>query len=397
MLQTEASSDLDVTANYLRAAHVQPDGRIISFDEEQQMWFSPRELRDYELRRGDVVVVEGGAGFGRSAFIRDDLQGWGFQNSIVRLRPFADRMNGRYLDYALQSALANATTALACSTATIPHFTAEKVAAFAVPVPLIAEQVAIADFLDRETAKIDALIDKASGLAETAVKRFQGLTSQVIGAPSDGSAWLPLGRLLRRIDQGWSPQCANWPVDNPHEDWSILKVGCVNGGVFRVEENKAFPKDLEPERSITVRRGDVLMSRGNTRELVGSAAWVPEDYPRVMLSDLLYRLVVNDSEYDAEFLAFVLGSRALRDQIELEARGSSQTMPKISQQAVRRLLVPVRTIDEQLRMRQKLRRERLAVAGVLEQSKRLIELATERRSALITAAVTGQIPVGEAA
>ena len=69
MMQPEPKSDSDVAARYLRAAHVQPNGRIIDVD-DKTMWFSSDELSACDLRANDVVIVEGGAGYGRSAVIR---------------------------------------------------------------------------------------------------------------------------------------------------------------------------------------------------------------------------------------------------------------------------------------------------------------------------------------
>ena len=90
---------------YLRAAHIQANGRLDMSVEPKMMWFSPDEQRAYQLRAGDVLLVEGGA-VGRSVFLPQDLPGLGFQNALIRLRPIAGT-DGRYLDYCLQSAVAN--------------------------------------------------------------------------------------------------------------------------------------------------------------------------------------------------------------------------------------------------------------------------------------------------
>lgn len=78
MVQPTPATGADVEAEYLRAAHVQPAGRLVEVA-EKVMWFSPEELRGLNLTTGDVVVVEGGAGFGRSAHIDSPLDGWGYQ------------------------------------------------------------------------------------------------------------------------------------------------------------------------------------------------------------------------------------------------------------------------------------------------------------------------------
>ena len=98
MLQSAPQGPDDVEAEYLRAAHIQPGGVLASL-EPQPMWFNPIELKTLSLRAGDVCVVEGGAGYGRSAYLDHDIPKTGFQNSIVRIRPRMDRANGRFVNW----------------------------------------------------------------------------------------------------------------------------------------------------------------------------------------------------------------------------------------------------------------------------------------------------------
>jgi len=155
-----------------------------------------------------------------------------------------------------------------------------------VVLPSLSEQSAIAAFLDRETAKIDALIAEQEKLIALLAEKRQATISRAVtrglnpNAPmtDSGVPWLGempahwecvrVKHVIRGIEQGWSPQCENFPADD-HE-WGVLKVGCVNGGVFDSSENKKLPSDLEPIPQYALRCGDVLVSRANTRELVGS-------------------------------------------------------------------------------------------------------------------------------
>lgn len=105
MIQPNKKNPSDVQANYLRAAHVQPGGRLDFDVAEQQMWFDPDELSRLDLRAGDVVIVEGGAGYGRSAHLETNLVNWGFQNSINRVRPHTNKLIGKFIHYALHLAL----------------------------------------------------------------------------------------------------------------------------------------------------------------------------------------------------------------------------------------------------------------------------------------------------
>lgn len=261
-----------------------------------------------------------------------------------------------------------------------------------VPLPEIWEQRRIADFLDRETAQSDALIEKQQTLIERFIERRGAFISHVVDG-AEGSRLVPLRRLIQNLDQGWSPNASDWPVDDPKTQWSVLKVGCVNGGVFRPDENKAFAAGDMPQPRFTVRTGDVLVSRGNTRELVGSAATVLEDYPCLMLSDLLYRIRVKKDVVLPKYLSMVLGTRKLRDEIELQARGSSQTMPKISQRILLGLKVPILSLPAQSRVLERISETTTTIDDTVYRAERFIEVARERRAALITAAVTGQFDI----
>lgn len=275
------------------------------------------------------------------------------------------------------------------------------------------EQVAIASFLDRETAKIDALIaEQEKLLALLAEKRqatisravMQGLNPNAPLKPS-GADWLAnvpahwsvvrIKWVVESIEQGWSPQCENYPVENDHE-WGVLKVGCVNGGVFNAEENKKLPDDLDPLPQYALREGDLLVSRANTRELVGGAAVVPRNFDRLMLCDKLYRLRLTKAACIPHFLAAFLSTREARGQIELAATGATSSMLNIGQSVMLNLTIPLPDTTEQTAIIGFLTDELRKLDRLGTETERAIALLRERRSALITAAVTGKIDVRNA-
>ena len=183
MLQTRGS-DSDVLMPYLRAANVQPHGRL-DLSTQKEMWFSSSEATAHVLRAGDVVVVEGGqGGFGRAAFLEEEIPGWGYQNSINRLRPNGGT-DGRFLTYLLLLARQIGYVRSICNVVSMPHFTAEKLARMPVPVVPMDEQREIADHLDRETAKIDALIAKAERFIELAQERRAALITAAVTGQID--------------------------------------------------------------------------------------------------------------------------------------------------------------------------------------------------------------------
>lgn len=203
--------------------------------------------------------------------------------------------------------------------------------------------------------------------------------------------------ISRRIEQGWSPQCDNLPADD--DAWAVMKVGCVNGSAFDPTENKALPPELDPVVEFELQPGDVLVSRANTRDLVGSAALVPRGVrPRLLLCDKLFRLN-GLVDVQPRYLIYVLRTPAARFHYERDATGASGSMQNIGQDTLKDVLVPLPPSNEQEHIADFLDWKVGQLDSLVEMktglsgSLRGLELLTEYRSALITAATTGQIDV----
>lgn len=120
-------------APYIRAANIQPGGVFTYATDQKKMWFSSEELSNLDLKKDDVLVVEGGAGFGRSAVLTEDLPDWGFQNSINRVRVNRNLADPHFIHYCLQAQLIFGDLDNLTNQSTIPHLTAEKLALVQIP------------------------------------------------------------------------------------------------------------------------------------------------------------------------------------------------------------------------------------------------------------------------
>ena len=188
MVQPKQKDPTDTEAPYLRAAHVPAPGTLNLDVAPKSMWFTPGELDHLTLRTGDVVIVEGGAGYGRAALVSTDLDGWGFQNSIIRVRAHGETAIGKFITYALLHAQSKGAIELLVSTATLPHFTAEKVERFRLPFPPIDEQRRIANEIDRETAEIDSMLADITELRDLLAER----RAAIIAAAVTGQIDIPI-------------------------------------------------------------------------------------------------------------------------------------------------------------------------------------------------------------
>ena len=134
---------------YLRNVNVQW-GRL-EMSDLVAMDFDEREQEKFSLKRGDLVVCEGGEP-GRCAVIENDLTGVFFQKALMRVRPRDASIDTRFLQRFMSFAAQRGTFTRDGNQATIAHFPAVKLNALEVPVPPLAEQRHIADVLDKADA-----------------------------------------------------------------------------------------------------------------------------------------------------------------------------------------------------------------------------------------------------
>jgi type I restriction enzyme S subunit len=290
-----------------------------------------------------------------------------------------------------------------------PGLAVETIAALKIPIPPLDEQRSIAKFLDRETAQIDASIAAKERLLQLLAEKRRALITRAVTRGLDpnvllrdsGISWLGeipahwsvdrIRFLVTRIEQGWSPQAEN--REPQPEEWGVLKLNAVAQGWFDAAAAKALPGDVEPVHSLEVQNGDFLLTRSNTPSSVGDACFVESTRPRLMLSDLIYRLTLRSEVIDGRFLSHFLTLPVGRKQIEADARGTSASMVKISQEHIKNWLTPVPPIDEQRAILAALSEELAPIRRSHAVTERTIVLLRERRAALIAAAVTGQVQV----
>ncbi len=142
---------------YFCAANIHYSG--IDYYNLKRMWFSSNEIETYAVRNGDLLVVEGGAGAGGCAIVKECNEVVGIQNSIQIVRPKHNH-DIRYLAYLIQLLVKSQYIDVVCNKATIPHFTKDKLLTMPYLVFPINEQQEICNYLDKKCSEIDTLISK---------------------------------------------------------------------------------------------------------------------------------------------------------------------------------------------------------------------------------------------
>ncbi len=155
MLQPNIKSGDDTLEQYICAKDVHFEG--VDLTDLKKMYFNKIEKETYQVKKGDMLVVEGGAGAAGSCILKTDLPDTYIQNSILIVRP-KQGIDIRYIQYYEFSLVKKGYVDYVCNKATIPHFTKDKLSSMSIPLPPLSEQQAIASYLDEKCADIDRLI-----------------------------------------------------------------------------------------------------------------------------------------------------------------------------------------------------------------------------------------------
>jgi len=207
-----------------------------------------------------------------------------------------------------------------------------------IPVPPMSEQRRIADMLDMADAVRRKRKD-AIGLTDDLLR---GTFLEMFGDPvTNPKGWKVrfVGDVVERVEAGWSIN--GEPRSHVDGEYGVLKISAVTSGYFRPDEHKAVSRSVVDRDLITPRRGDLLFSRANTRELVAATCLVDDHYPSLFLPDKLWRLAPDPSTANPAFLRFLLAHDGFRSELTKTATGTSGSMLNVSMEKLRMLRAPI--------------------------------------------------------
>jgi type I restriction enzyme S subunit len=210
------------------------------------------------------------------------------------------------------------------------------------PLPPIDEQRRIAAILDHANTLRDAAARRRPLLQDLVAAQFRRYFGEL--GPDDDRA-RPLGAVVVAIENGRSPVCESRP--RQEGEYGVLKLGAVTHGDYRPTQNKAYLGPvLSSDRA--VRATDLLMTRKNTKDLVGAVAYVEDTPERLLLPDLIFRLNYDADAVHPVFLQRLLMTGRMRSAVRGLASGSAASMPNISKARLLELPVPIPSMAQQL-------------------------------------------------
>lgn len=315
------------------------------------------------------------------------------------------RSDSLYFAYVLLSA--TAALNLRGKGTTFLELSTDELSAFKAPTPPLSEQRAIATFLDRETIKIDALIAEQEKLITLLAEKRQATIAHAVtrGLNPDvpmkdsGVAWLrqvPAHWGVRKLSYdvdvlpGFAFPSAGFSLDESH----VKLLRGVNVGVGSIRWDDAVywnRTENDGLGAFELQPNDLVL--GMDRPWISGGLRIARISEDDLPCLLLQRVAVIRSRgfLQTAYLYPLLQAGYFFHHCAPEMTGVS--VPHISPDQIRSFVVPLPPVNEQVQISAHIQAENLKLDALTNEAKRSIELLRERRNALITAAVTGQIDV----
>jgi len=379
-------------------------GRII---EQEQLTFASAPSRARRLvRDGDVIVSTVRTYLRAIAPISEPEPGTVVSTGFAVVRP-EDELTTDYAAYALRAPYFVERVVANSRGVSFPAINESEMATYELAAPPEPEQRAIGAFLDRETARIDALVAKKGRLIELLQEKRTALISQAVTKGLDpnvpmkdsGVEWLDqypahwTGLPLKR----W---VATKITDGPHETPELVTEGvdfisaeAVSNGRIDFDKRRGFiSPDLHTYycRKCKPIRDDILICKSGAT--TGKLARLNVDVEFSVWSPLAL-VRANRSRILPGFLEMALGAEYVQKQIK--RTWSAGTQPNISMGDLEQLFVVAPQMEEQARILDFVERSVGGFDLVGARVRNAIDRLKELRTALISAAVTGKIDIRE--
>ena len=406
MVEPDAGDSERKQYPYLCAANIKWDG--VDINVCKKMYFSASERLQYEVKRGDLLITEGGS-VGTSCIYKEEFGPVCYmQNSVIRARSQHDGSNAflrHWLEFVVNSGYLEAL----CNKATISHYTKDKVGKTPLVLLEDSEASTIAMILDRECAKIEAI----ASMIEKQIEVLERYRASVIHEA-----------VTRGLDPTvpTKPSGVNW-IGNIPENWDVTPLGYLGSfqnGISKdgdsfgegypfvsygdVYSNRSLPatvkglvkSNTDEQFRYSVKKGDVFFTRtSETASEIAFASTCFSTIEKATFAGFLIRFRPNGNRLNPRYGSYYFRNNGLRNYFVKEMM--IVTRASLGQQLLKKLPVLIPSIDEQERIADYLDARTTAIDAVLETKRKQLDILKRRRQSLIYEYVTGKRRVTEEA
>ncbi len=396
----------------LRVADFDRQKLSISLDKITYRKIEDAEKIKRKLKKGDLLLEKSGGGektlVGQVVLFDKDIDAV-TSNFVAKMTPLQN-YDGAYLNYVFARFYAEKINYCSIKQNTgIQNLDSNQYLSEKFAFPTIEEQIQIATFLDRETQKIDCLIEKQQQLIKLLQEKRQAVISHAVTKgltpnvkmKDSGVEWLGeipdhwevkslrfLGLCQNGINIGAEYFGSGYPFVSYGDVYNNRVLPLVGSGLVQSSE-------LDRER-YSVKSGDVFFTRtSETIDEIGFSSACLGDVKNATFAGFLIRFRPTASNISIEFSKHYFGNILLRAFFVKEM--NLVTRASLSQDLLKNLPVVIPPISEQLEIGRHLDVKLSKIDMLVKKAKNAIGLIKERRTALISAAVTGKIDVRDIA
>ncbi len=385
---------------YIRTTDI---AAVRALDANKRVTLPQEVARLAPVLRGDILMTSAGATVGKSYLHQTDEAAC-FAGYLSRLRVRPDRALPEFVAYWTESPHYLDQVQSGAVKSTIENFSAAKYRAMWMPLPPLEEQRAIADYLDRETAQIDAFIAKNEELITLLTERRGAVIARAVLRGLDASVELRDSGVtwLGEVPSHWRvSRLSRWFEVTLGKMLDEAKFAGTVGDVLpyvRASNIKAERLDLSDVNSMpftpseqvkfSLRNGDLVVVEGGS---IGVNAPIEEDMHGWGFQKTVNRVRAIRGDL-TRFLGYQID--VIREAGVLNMITNVSTIQHLTAEKLERIVVAMPPIEEQEAIVSHIRRATSAIDRAVETAEEGVRLARERRAALISAAVTGKIDVG---
>jgi type I restriction enzyme S subunit len=374
----------------------------------------PSEKRDGRvLKPGDLLLEKSGGGDKQpvGVVMLYDLDKPAVCSNFIARMPVAEGHDSSFLRYLHAALYEGGLNEQAIKQSIgIQNLDADQYLNLEVGLPPLDEQRAIADYLDRETGRIDALIEKKEQLIDLLEEKRTALISRVVTQSLDrdvemqdsGVEWLgeiPAGwdiarlKFLAEIQSGIA-KGKRYGDEVETVELPYLRVANVQEGFLNLDEISTIEVATDEVDRYLLKQSDVLMTEGGDFDKLGrGTVWTGEIKPCLHQNHIF---AVRPREISSEWVALITQARYAKHFFIVQSVQSTN-LASISMSSLQNLPVLLPPSSTRQEILYRVNKETERVDMLVDKVKEAIDRLQEYRTALISAAVTGQIDVREVA
>jgi type I restriction enzyme S subunit len=401
----EAALDDDVkNPRYIRITDMNSDGSL----RDDTFKSLPLEAaKNHLLKDGDILVARTGATVGKSFLYKDKLGAACFAGYLIRARINKNIVDPEFVSWYLQSDQYWKYISSSQIQATLQNVSAEKYGDMEIAIPSKKQdRLSIVNFLDHETAKIDTLIEKQQQLIQLLKEKRQAVISHAVtkGLNPDvpmkdsGVEWLgevpehwDIGKIKNLslvISKGTTPSTMGAEFES--SGIRFLKAENIGKGFYAVPQPEFYISKQTDEQLARSRLQDkdvlVIIAGATT----GQASLITEELLPANTNQAVSFIRPLNPIY-SEYISYWLSTEYAQSNIWQNAVQAAQ--PNLSMETLGNIHIPVPPEKEVENLVLDVQKQLLKFVEVIENAEQAIQLMQERRTALISAAVTGKIDV----